>query len=160
MSPLAASIIAAAHPLVAVDPEAPLTDLAPLRTIAGDASIVGVARGAHGSRELTQLTHRLLRFLVDQLGFRTLAIEASWTTGLEIDAWLQTGHGTVTSRLRDANSWWRTSESADASSGQVRRELSVSTQSHIATRPDRQLAWCWSLGPNPRRGSGSSTARR
>jgi erythromycin esterase len=110
MSPLAASIIAAAHPLVTVDPEAPLTDLAPLRTIAGDASIVGVARGAHGSRELTQLTHRLLRFLVDQLGFRSLAIEASWTTGLEIDAWLQTGRGDLTSRLRDANSWWRTSE--------------------------------------------------
>lgn len=110
MSPPAASITAAAHPLTTLDPDAPLTDLAPLRTIVGDASIVGVARGAHGSRELTRLTHRLLRLLVHQLRFRSLAIEASWTAGVEIDTWLQTGRGDLETRLYHTNSWWRTSE--------------------------------------------------
>ncbi|MQA15573.1 MAG: erythromycin esterase family protein [Pseudonocardiaceae bacterium] len=103
-------ITSAAHSLATADPEAPLTDLEPLRAMVGDASIVGVARGAHGAREFSRLTHRVLRLLVEELGFRSLAIEAGWTTGLEVDAWLQSGRGDVEARLRDTHSWWRVSE--------------------------------------------------
>lgn len=103
-------ITSAAHPLAAVDPNASLSDLAPLGGMIGDASIVGVARGTHGACEFSQLTHRILRFLVQEHGFRSLAIETSWTTGLEVDAWLQTGRGEVTDRLRETHSWWRLPE--------------------------------------------------
>lgn len=103
-------ITSAAHPLATADPAVPLTDLEPLRAMVGDASIVGVARGAHGAREFSRLTHRVLRFLVEELGFRSLAIEAGWATGLEVDAWLQTGRGDVVARLSDTHSWWRVSE--------------------------------------------------
>lgn len=103
-------ITSTAHPLATADPAAPLTDLEPLRAIVGHASIVGVARGAHGARELSRLTHRVLRFLVEQLGFRSLAIEADWATGQDVDAWLQTGRSDVVARLSDTHSWWRVSE--------------------------------------------------
>jgi erythromycin esterase len=103
-------ITSAAHPLATANPAAPLSDLEPLRAMVGHASIVGVARGAHGAREFSCLTHRVLRFLVEELGFRSLAIEAEWTTGRELDAWLQTGRSDVVARLSDTHSWWRASE--------------------------------------------------
>ncbi|GAA1213974.1 erythromycin esterase family protein [Prauserella alba] len=103
-------ITGAAHPLDTTDPAALLGDLEPLRDMAGDASVVGVARGVHGAREFGRLTHRVLRFLVERLGFRSLAIEAGARTGTAVDSWLRTGRGDVASLLSDDHSWWRTAE--------------------------------------------------
>src|SRR5699024_8305342 len=103
-------ITGAAHQLDTTDPAAPLTDLEPLRETVGDAAVVGLARGAHGAREFSRLTHRVLRFLVERLGFRSLAIEADVRTGSAVDSWLRTGRGDLASLLRNDYSWWRTSE--------------------------------------------------
>jgi erythromycin esterase len=98
------------YPLSGTGPELPPDDLEPLRALVGDATVVGVARTAHGSREMTELTHRVLRHLVTELGFRTLAIEADAGTGLEVDAWLHTGRGDVADRLSATHPWWRSPE--------------------------------------------------
>ncbi|MCR3720186.1 MULTISPECIES: erythromycin esterase family protein [Prauserella salsuginis group] len=103
-------ITGAAHPLDTTDPAAPLTDLEPLREVVGDASVVGLARGAHGAREFGRMTHRVLRLLVERLGFRSLAIEADARTAAAVDSWLRTGRGDVASLLSNDHSWWRTSE--------------------------------------------------
>ena len=71
-----------AAPLATADPAAPLDDLEPLRRSVGDAQVVGLGESVHGAAELTTLKHRALRLLVEQMGFRTVAWEEDWTTGL------------------------------------------------------------------------------
>lgn len=96
--------------LTGVASDAVVDDLAPLREIVGGARVVGVARGAHGTAELTRLTHRLVRYMVDELGFRTLAVESSTTAVAAVDTWLRTGRGDVAALLGNVETWWRTPE--------------------------------------------------
>src|SRR5688572_21838007 len=92
------------------DPQAPLTDLEPLRDMVRRATVVGLGRGTHGAHELTTMTHRILRFLVEHLGFRSLVIEEDWTKGVEVDEYLQTGRGDPQALLDGAHVHWRTEE--------------------------------------------------
>jgi erythromycin esterase len=102
-----------AYPLTTVDPRAPLDDLEPLVDMVGDASIVGLARSTHGAHELSTLSHRVLRVLVERLGFRSLALEENWTTGIPIDEHLRTGSGNPGALLDDANRHHQTEELLD-----------------------------------------------
>lgn len=91
----------------------PFTDPRWVRSIVGDAKVVGLARGAHGTAELTQLSHRLLRYMVEKLGFRTLAIESSTEAISAVDVWLRTGNGDLGPLLAGIEPWWRTPEFMD-----------------------------------------------
>jgi Erythromycin esterase len=82
-----------AVPLDTVDPTAPLGDLAPLRRAIGDAEIVGLGESTHGAAEEETLKHRTLRLLVERMGFRSVAWEEDWTTGLQINEYIRTGRG-------------------------------------------------------------------
>jgi erythromycin esterase len=106
-------IVEYAYPLTTVDPRAPLGDLEPLVEMVGDASIVGLARSTHGAHELSTLSHRVLRLLVERLGFRSLALEEDWTTGIPIDEYLRTGSGDPRALLDDANRHNQTEELLD-----------------------------------------------
>ena len=83
----------ASRRLRTVDPAAPLTDLRHLRRAIGGAEIVGLGEAVHGSAETTALKHRVLRLLVEELGFRTIAWEEDWSLGLRINHYLRTGEG-------------------------------------------------------------------
>jgi hypothetical protein len=74
--PVAAWIRHNAVSLDTADPGAGLDDLAPLGRWIGDAEIVGLGETVHGAAEDITLKHRTLRFLVEQLGFRPLIVEA------------------------------------------------------------------------------------
>jgi erythromycin esterase len=102
-----------AHPLTLVDASGPLHDLEPLADVVGQAVVVGLARPTHGAHELSTLTHQILRYLVEELGFRTLAIEEDWTTGTEIDAHLRTGTGDLRVLLDLAFPQWQNEEFLD-----------------------------------------------
>jgi erythromycin esterase len=78
-----------------LDPQAPLDDLEPVREVIGDARVVAIGESAHYVREFYLLRHRLLRFLVERLGFTVYALEAPFTEAHAIDAWIQGGPGTV-----------------------------------------------------------------
>jgi erythromycin esterase len=79
-----------------LDPRAPLDDLEPLSEVIGDARVVAIGESAHYVREFYLLRHRLLRFLVERLGFTVYALEAApFTEAHAIDAWVQGGPGTV-----------------------------------------------------------------
>lgn len=56
------------------------------------------------------MSHRVFRWLVDNLGFRTLAVEEDWSTGAEIDAYLQTGSGDLRALLDNALLHYQTDE--------------------------------------------------
>ncbi len=66
-----------AHRLEHVDPAAPLEDLAFLRARLGDARVVAMGEATHGTREFFLLKHRLIRYLVERMGFNIVALESS-----------------------------------------------------------------------------------
>jgi erythromycin esterase len=103
-----------AHPLVTIDPEDTLTDLLPLRDIVGDAKIVALGVSARDTHELSTLSHRILRFLVEGLGFRSLALEGDDATSVTLDEYVRTGTGDPAALLAGARSFWRTTELLDA----------------------------------------------
>jgi erythromycin esterase len=107
-----------ADEIATTDPLASLDDLAPLEAIIGDAVVVAVGdsvRGARSSHEFFRLKHRVLRFAVERLGFRTLALEERDAgVGPVLDEHVRTGAGDVRTLIAQAWAPWRTRETVDA----------------------------------------------
>jgi hypothetical protein len=70
-------LLSVAVPLATVQPGADVTDLAPLRAMVGSARLLGMGEGTHGTREFFLLKHRVLQYLVSEMGFTHFAIEAT-----------------------------------------------------------------------------------
>jgi erythromycin esterase len=75
--------------IATLDPGAGLDDLEPLRTLIGDAQIVGIGESAHNVREYQQVRHRLVRFLVERMGFSIVALESGFSEGLAVGRWVR-----------------------------------------------------------------------
>ncbi|TDD25858.1 erythromycin esterase family protein [Actinomadura sp. KC06] len=91
-----------AVPLPRLDAGGPLDDLRILRPLIGDARIAGIGEPVHGAHTVTTLKHRVARFLVERLGFRTIAWEESWAAGVAIDRYVTTGSGDAATVVGDA----------------------------------------------------------
>ncbi|MFI0480840.1 erythromycin esterase family protein [Actinomadura sp. 9N215] len=102
-----------AVPLATADPSAPLDDLASLRRSVGDAAVVGLGESVHGTAEQTALKLRALRFLVERMGFRSLAWEEDWTMGLKINEYVRTGKGDPAALVREMSPQYQNREVAD-----------------------------------------------
>jgi erythromycin esterase-like protein len=102
-----------AIPLRTTDPGAALDDLEPLRRSIGDSQIVGLGESTHGAAEELRLKHRTMRLLVEQLGFRSIAWEDDWTTGLLIDDYIRTGRGDLDALMAQMSPQWQSREVAD-----------------------------------------------
>jgi erythromycin esterase-like protein len=96
-----------------VDPTGPLNDLKPLRRSVDDAFIVGLGESVHGAAEETKLKHRVLRLLVERMGFRTVAWEEDWTMGLLIDRYIRSGEGDLDELMSRMSDQYQTREVAD-----------------------------------------------
>ncbi|MGW1143704.1 erythromycin esterase family protein [Streptomyces sp. NPDC002454] len=96
-----AALERSAHPLTTAEPGAPAGDLAPLVRMVGQADIVGVGEATHGSKELFQLKDRIFRQLVAARGFRTFALETSWSSGVLLDRYVRTGEGDLRRIMRE-----------------------------------------------------------
>ncbi|WP_405685694.1 erythromycin esterase family protein [Streptomyces sp. NBC_00057] len=83
----------AAHPLRSTEPGGNTADLRALDSMIGDAKVVGLGEATHGSHEFFTMKERVFRHLVEKKGFTTFALELSWSAGLQIDDYLQTGKG-------------------------------------------------------------------
>jgi erythromycin esterase len=100
-------------PLTTVEPGHGLADLAPLRAIVGDARVVGLGEATHGTGEIFQLKHRMLEYLVSELGFNVLAIETGLPESFAIEEYVQGGPGDPEMLLAGESAVWRTDELAD-----------------------------------------------
>src|SRR5215467_2358173 len=60
---------------------APQADLEPFRKMVGNARVVAVGEAFHGTAEGMSFRNRLFRYLVENLGFRVIAIESGVTEG-------------------------------------------------------------------------------
>ncbi|WP_223839597.1 erythromycin esterase family protein [Saccharopolyspora pogona] len=100
--------------LASLDPHAPHADLRPLRDGLRDATVVGLGASSWGTHELAAVAHRMLRFLVEKLGFRSLSLEGDDVASAELDAYVRTGRGDPREVLAGAGPFLRTEEILDA----------------------------------------------
>ncbi|MBP6773760.1 MAG: erythromycin esterase family protein [Gemmatimonadaceae bacterium] len=100
--------------LSTTDPAAAFTDLEPLRAMVGSAQLVGLGEATHGTKEFFRLKHRMLRFLVTEMGFTTFAIEATSPEADDLNRYVLTGVGNPAVLLSRLYFWtWNTQEVAD-----------------------------------------------
>ncbi|GAA1222580.1 hypothetical protein GCM10009665_11020 [Kitasatospora nipponensis] len=83
----------AAHPLRSTEPGVDTADLRALGAMIGGATVVGLGEATHGSHEFFTLKERVFRYLVEERGFTTFALEIGWPSGLLIDDYVQGGRG-------------------------------------------------------------------
>ena len=103
-----------AIPLVSVQAGAGFDDLRPLKAILKDVRVVGLGESTHGTREFFQFKHRMLEFLVQEMGYTVFAIEASYPACWNINDYVLTGKGDPAAALASQGFWtWDTNEVAD-----------------------------------------------
>jgi erythromycin esterase len=90
-----------AHPLRTVEPRGDTGDLRPFDRMIGDARVVGLGEATHSSHDFFAMKHRVFRHLVEEKGFRTFALEASWSTGLRLNDYVLYGTGDPRRIMRD-----------------------------------------------------------
>jgi erythromycin esterase len=99
---------------LSLDLEAPLDDLAPLTNRVRDAKVVALGSALRQSHELSTLTHRVMRFLIDEHGFRSLVLEGDEAASVDIDTYVRTGKGDPKEILAGARSFLRFAEILEA----------------------------------------------
>ncbi len=92
----------AAHPLRSTEPGPDTADLRPLGAMIGDATVVGLGEATHGSHEFFTLKERVFRFLVEEKGFTTFALEIGWPSGVLIDEYIRSGRGNALQIVQQA----------------------------------------------------------
>lgn len=103
-----------AVPFWTVEPGKGFKDLMPLKQMIGDARVVALGEATHGTREFFKMKHRLLEFLVQEMGFTSFAIEATWPESNLVNDYIQTGQGDPTDLLAGLYFWtWNTQEVLD-----------------------------------------------
>jgi erythromycin esterase len=102
-----------ATPLSNTDPTAPLSYLESLRQMVAGAEVVGLGESTHGAHEQVAVKHRIVRFLVEEMGFRCVVLEEDWTKGVQLNEYVVNGKGDPRALLADAGPPWRTEEILD-----------------------------------------------
>ncbi|MBT3150498.1 erythromycin esterase family protein [Streptomyces sp. CHD11] len=82
-----------AHTLRSTEPEGSLRDLGALGRMVGDAEVVGLGEATHGSRAFFRMKHRVLRYLVEEKGFRAFSLELPWSSGVRVNDYVLYGKG-------------------------------------------------------------------
>lgn len=83
-----------AMPLATLDPACDdFSDLEGLKEVVGDARVVAIGESAHRVHESYQLRHRLLRFLVAEMGFGAYVLESGFPEGVRVGEWVLGGPG-------------------------------------------------------------------
>jgi erythromycin esterase len=86
-------------------------DMAPLRDVVGHARVVALGEATHGTREFFQLKHRMLEFLVSEMGFTAFGIEATMPESFDINDYVLSGYGDPAKAIAGLYFWtWHTEE--------------------------------------------------
>lgn len=103
-----------ANPFYSPNPADEVGDLWPIGDMVGDAHIVGLGEGTHGTSEFFQMKHRLLEYLAEYKGFTIFAMEANMPEAELINRYVLTGQGDPVAVLPRLEGWpWDTQEVLD-----------------------------------------------
>jgi erythromycin esterase len=99
-------------PIHTIEPGPPYDDLAPLNEIVGDARVVLLGDSRHDATEQHRLKHRIIRYLVEEMGFNVIALEESLATSLPMDSWARGSEGNPEELLAGLGAWfiWDTTD--------------------------------------------------
>ncbi|WP_025664085.1 erythromycin esterase family protein [Aquimarina megaterium] len=115
-----------------VKAETGLTDLSSIKSIFKDVQIVGLGETSHGTKEIFQMKHRMLEFLVKEMGFTIFAIEASHVGCKPINDYVLKGKGIIRDALTAQGFWiWNTEEVIDMIEWMRNYNLSVSENKKV-----------------------------
>lgn len=104
-------IRSAAIPLKTVEAGSGFDDMQPIKGIIGRARLVTLGEATHGTREFFQLKHRMLEFLVREMGFTVFAIEASAPDTVAVNDYVLRGIGDPGRAVDGMIFWtWNTEE--------------------------------------------------
>jgi erythromycin esterase len=105
---------AEAIPLKSVIAGSGFDDLQPLKSILSGVQFVGLGEATHGTREFFRMKHRMLEFLVTEMGFTVFAMEASYAGCQNINDYVLYGKGDARTALASQGFWtWDTEEVVD-----------------------------------------------
>ena len=82
-------------PLKSVDTLDDFSDLKPLKSILINKNVVGLGEATHGTHEFFTMKHRLVKFLVKEMGFRIFTIEADFAGTFAMNDYVLYGKGTA-----------------------------------------------------------------
>jgi erythromycin esterase len=90
-------------------------DVSPIRPVVGNAVVVGLGDGSHGTHEFSAMKVRMIRYLVEQMDFDVVAIEAAFAPVNRLNAYIQGGPGDPRAILADMETrltyfFWNTEE--------------------------------------------------
>ena len=90
-------------------------DVSPIRSVVGDAVVVGLGDGSHGTHEFATMKVRMIQYLVEEMDFDVVAIEASFAPVNRLNAYIQGGPGDPRAILADMETrltyfFWNTEE--------------------------------------------------
>src|SRR5262245_6531071 len=94
-----------AIPLKTVEAGNGAEDLQPLKKSFKDVRFIGLGEQTHGTREFFQFKHRMLEFLVREMGFRVFAIEASYSACENINDYVM-GRTADGAKALDSQGFW------------------------------------------------------
>jgi erythromycin esterase len=110
---LLADIRGRAIPIKSVQAGSGFEDLDAVGAMIGDARIVALGEGTHGTAEFFKMKYRLFEYLVEKKGFTVFGIEANWATARIVDRYIKTGDGDVDKATRALQEPWATQEVRD-----------------------------------------------
>ena len=103
-----------AQPIKSVDAGSETDDLQLFKAILKDVLVVGLGEATHGSSEFFRMKHRMLEFLVKEMGFTSFYIEASMSRCRYINEYVLYGNGNPDTATAIQGFWtWRTDEVRD-----------------------------------------------
>ena len=90
------------------------SDLSFLKDIVGNARIVSLGEGTHGTSEFFKMKHRITKYLAEKMGFTVFAIEANMPEALDVNNYVLNGIGNSKDVLAGLYFWtWNTQEVLD-----------------------------------------------
>ncbi len=100
-----------ATPLKSVTANSGFEDLNLLKPVLMTKRVIGLGEATHGTKEFFEMKHRMLEFLVTQLGFTVFAIEASYGRCKYINDYVLNGKGNLdTAAVIQGFTTWSTEE--------------------------------------------------
>lgn len=87
-------------------------DLSLLKKIVGKAEVVCLGESRHDIHEQFQLKHRFIKYLVEEMNFKTFALEASLPYSNKINDYILNGNGNLDELMSNMPGWflWDTQE--------------------------------------------------